>query len=328
MKFLKLQQGDYRFLALFDPGSELNVINKQCAEKLEKKVILGPSTRLSGIGGSIQIESWLELSLWVENRTEIEVIAAVTNQLQIPLLLGMPFMKTMKARVDFALNILELPRIGFIELVPRTANGSWIAMTELSEHELVKLDKALSMSELEGDNAVAKQLRTLLIEFRDLWESDRRGLTNLLEHKIAITTPYAIATPPRRHSLQEQEVADEELDKMLKAGVVEPSESPYVSEPVIIKKKSGDWRYCIDYRRLNRYTVPDAFPMRRIDDLIRAIKGSRWFVALDLRSGYWQIPMQQASKKYTAFRTSKGLFQFTVMPFGLSNAPANRPGRL
>lgn len=123
-------------------------------------------------------------------------------------------------------------------------------------------------------------------------------------------------------ALEQQQVADAELDKMLAAGVIEPSTSPHVSEPVIIRKKTGDWRYCIDFRKLNQYTIPDPYPMRRIDDLLASIRSSIYFVAIDLRSGYWQIPLEEKSKKFTAFRTSRGLYQFTVMPFGLSNAPA------
>ena len=79
---------------------------------------------------------------------------------------------------------------------------------------------------------------------------------------------------------------------------------------------------CIDYRPLNRVTVNDSYPLPRINELLRAVKGSKYFVALDLRSGYWQIPMEQESRQYTAFRAGKGLYEFVVMPFGLKTAPA------
>ena len=115
---------------------------------------------------------------------------------------------------------------------------------------------------------------------------------------------------------------EEELDKMLAAGVVRPSCSPYVSEVVLVKKKTGDWRFCVDFRPLNRITVLDKHPLPRIQDLVRAVRDSTHFVALDLRAGYWQILMEEKSIPLTAFRCVRGLFEFLVMPFGLSNAPA------
>ncbi|EZG43551.1 putative retrotransposon protein, partial [Gregarina niphandrodes] len=109
---------------------------------------------------------------------------------------------------------------------------------------------------------------------------------------------------------------------MLEKGVIRPSRSPYASGIVLVKKKTGEWRFCIDYRPLNAVTVRDEFPIPRIDDLLRAVRGSRWFVALDLRAGYWQVAMRERDVPKTAFRTPTGLFEFVVMPFGLVNAPA------
>ncbi|EZG43043.1 putative enzymatic polyprotein, partial [Gregarina niphandrodes] len=87
-------------------------------------------------------------------------------------------------------------------------------------------------------------------------------------------------------------------------------------------KKNGDWRMCIDYRPLNKFTITDKYPLPKLSELIRSLKDSKFFVALDLRGGCWQIPMADNSIQYTAFRTSTGLYEFKVMPFGLTNAPA------
>lgn len=91
---------------------------------------------------------------------------------------------------------------------------------------------------------------------------------------------------------------------------------------MLVKKKTGEWRFCIDFRRLNDHTIPDQHPLPRIQDLLRAVRNSRYFVALDLRAGYWQIPLSEAAAPYTAFRAGHGLYEFTRMPFGLKNAPA------
>eukprot|EP00731_Ephydatia_muelleri_P015573 Em0008g1293a len=107
-----------------------------------------------------------------------------------------------------------------------------------------------------------------------------------------------------------------------RAGVIEPSSSEWASPIVLVGKKDGTLRFCIDYRRLNSESLADAYPMPRIDDLIDRLGKARYISTLDLTRGYWQVPMAKASRHLTAFTTPFGLFQFRVMPFGLQGAPA------
>ena len=96
----------------------------------------------------------------------------------------------------------------------------------------------------------------------------------------------------------------------------------WLSPVVMVKKKDGQLRFCVDYRRLNAITHKDVFPMSRIDDMLDQLSGKKIFTTLDAKLGYWQVPLEETSRSKTAFIASNKLYQFHVMPFGLSNAPA------
>lgn len=109
---------------------------------------------------------------------------------------------------------------------------------------------------------------------------------------------------------------------MLSLGVIEPSKSECCNPVVMVPKKDGSLRFCIDFRNLNSVSQFDSYPTAQIDDLIERLGGVRYLTTLDLCKGYWQVPLTQHSRELTAFWTSWGLFQFTVLLFGLHGARA------
>ena len=112
------------------------------------------------------------------------------------------------------------------------------------------------------------------------------------------------------------------VQEMLEQGIVKHSSSPWASPVVLVAKKDGSTRFCVDYRKLNAVTKLDVHPLPRIDDSLDLLAETKYFSTLDLASGYWQVGMDPDSQEKTAFATDVGLYEFTVMPFGLCNAPA------
>ena len=140
--------------------------------------------------------------------------------------------------------------------------------------------------------------------------------THLGEHEIELTTKEPIRVKPYSVPFAKRKAIDEEVDKMLKAGIIEECTSEYNSPVVLVKKKDGSNRFCIDFRRLNTITKFDTEPMQNYEDIMAQVGGDKIFSKIDFSKGYWQIPMSPESKRYTAFTTSKGTFQFTRNPFG------------
>ena len=169
-----------------------------------------------------------------------------------------------------------------------------------------------------------QQLNELFKEFQDVFNQgeDDLGNTPLLEHGIEthgppLLQPYRWQNP----AVRREEMA--QVQQMLSSNVIGPSNSPWASPVVMVRKKDGSLRFCVDFRQLNAATVKDAHPLPRIDDLLDALHGAKWFSTLDLKSGYWQVPISEQDKAKTSFRTSSGqLFEFNQVPFGLCNAPA------
>lgn len=164
-----------------------------------------------------------------------------------------------------------------------------------------------------------------LMKNRDVFMKADKKLGRCDKYLHDIDTGDALPIKQRAYRLpiHKREEVDRQVRDMMSEGIIEPSDSPWASPIVLVQKRDGSMRFCIDYRKLNLVTKKDAYPLPRIDDSLDALNGSSYFTTLDLASGYWQLGLAEQAKEKTAFTTGSGLYHFNVLPFGLCNAPAS-----
>ena len=165
------------------------------------------------------------------------------------------------------------------------------------------------------------QIKQILKEFDDVL-SDLPGRTDVIEHDVELTTSEPIRSKGYKIPFKTKEIIQTEVQTMLDLGVIERSKSPYSSPIVLVSKKDGTVRFCIDFRKINKATVFDSEPMPELEGVFASMSGCTYFSKIDLTKGYWQIPLTDSARELTAFETPLGLFQYTVMPFGMVNSGA------
>ncbi|CAK9799789.1 Transposon Ty3-G Gag-Pol polyprotein [Anthophora quadrimaculata] len=164
------------------------------------------------------------------------------------------------------------------------------------------------------------KLQSLLKEFTAITKPQNHGMKKQNVYHHITTKGPPIAERARRLPPEKLKAAKEEFQRMLKEGIIQPSRSQWASPMHMVRKKTGEWRICGDYRRLNNVTVADKYPLPHIQDITQNFRGARIFSVVDLMRAYHQIPVAIEDRPKTAIITPFGLYEYTVMPFGLSNA--------
>ncbi len=169
--------------------------------------------------------------------------------------------------------------------------------------------------------AQKKELQHLVGQFSDVF-SPLPGRTHVLQHDVRTPPGTIVRQRPYRVPEARRHSIEEEVQEMLRLGVIEPSRSPWSSPIVMVPKPDGTLRFCNDFRRLNEVSEFDGYPMPRVDELLDRLGRARFISTLDLTKGYWQVPLTEQAKPKTAFSTPNGHWQYRVIPFGLHGAPA------
>ena len=187
---------------------------------------------------------------------------------------------------------------------------------QLSETKKQLLWEAVESAGDELTQRQQEQLYAVLTQYGNVFADNSGDLrkTDEIQHNIDTRNATPVRQPARRIPVAQQEEVRKLPLEMQEKNVIQPSRSPWSAPVVLVKKKDGSTRFCVDYRKLNAVTHKDAHPIPRIDDTLRSLAGSKWFSTIDLLSGYWQVGIAEKDKEETAFITHEGLFEFNVMP--------------
>ncbi len=200
-----------------------------------------------------------------------------------------------------------------------------ITVNKEERQELVNtLPDFLSKIQLAGTAEQQMELKALLLRYVDVFalDDEELGFSDRVQHEISLVDDIPISQPYRRIPPTQYSEVRDHITKLLKKGVIKPSNSAYASPIVLVRKTDGCLRLCVDYRKLNSKTKRDAFPLPRIDESFDALQGAKFFSTIDLASGYHQVAVREQDQPKTAFTTPFGIFEYSHMPFGVCNGPS------
>lgn len=287
-----------QFLGLLDTGASRTIVGNDGWKVLSQMGI--PRQRRSIVctvanGSKVKVLGEISVPVKVQDRTRV-VDMLIVPDIPCQLILGTDFFRIM-------------------EVVPDLRNNSWLFAKE-SPCDLISTSSP-RMSDLQRS-----RLQSVLDDLFSQVDENELGCAVGVEHTIHTDSP-PIKQRYYPVSLAMQRIMNEELDQMLALGVVEKSRSPWSSPVLLVPKKDKTYRFCIDYRRLNAVTAKDAYPIPYVSNILDRLRDAQFLSSLDIKSAYWQIPVAEESRPYTAFTVpNRGLFQFRRLPFGLSNSPA------
>ena len=188
----------------------------------------------------------------------------------------------------------------------------------------VHLQELFHQSTASLESGQKRKLKKLLLKYQDAFAKapTELGKCSLLKHKIDTAEAQSVRQPMRRTPQAFEGEEEKYLKEQLAAGVIQPSSSPWSSPIVMVRKKTEDVRVCIDYRKMNKRTIKDAYPLPRIDMCLDCLSSAKIYSTIDLQSAFMQLELEAVDRHKTAFITKYGLFEYLLMPFGLCNAPS------
>ena len=307
--------------ALIDTGASVSLMGLATFEQLNNRCVKllkdasSVTARLKSVSGNyLKTMGLYQINLQLQNKDSIKHPFYIVKDLDEKCILGIDFIRN--------LNLMIAPKTGMVTYEVK-GEKRFLRLPEYKVNSIkVEEDNRFKLDHLE--EGVAKEIEAVLKKYAHLFVDDLSGLhncTTVVQHEIH-TTGGPIFEKMRRIPNALKAAVKGRIDDLLRNGIIKESCSPYAMPLVIVPKKDGGIRMCVDYRRLNAVTTRDRFPLPRVDDTIDALHGSVFFSIFDLYSGYHQILVSPKHQFKTAFICEWGQYEFVRMSFGLSNAPS------
>ncbi|XP_037806852.1 uncharacterized protein LOC119600595 isoform X1 [Lucilia sericata] len=309
---VNVKLSDRMWMALFDTGSKFNVVTEKVYNSLNKPELFKSDFYLIGFGNTTNDRKIKPIGNF---KTKVEVYGeeyVLTFHvvpfacIDVEIILGNEFCSF--AEIGISPDGLKIKKI----------------KDEIAEevHSIMVMDvcaddnvNTLNIGETSSENAKRE-----VIEMIHNYKPGKCKTTNI-EMRIILKDEKPIFCNPRRLPIRERYIVDSQIEQWLDEGIIEPSESEFCSPIVLTKKKDSTPRLCIDFRRINKVIVKDRYPLPLIEDQLDRLQNAYIFSTIDLRNGFFHVPVNEESRKYTSFVTHNGQYQFKKVPFGLSNSP-------
>jgi transposase InsO family protein/ribonuclease HI len=287
-------------LAIVDTGSDISLIKQSVFSALGMQMV-DDDIVFSGVGSKgLRCLGSLRTTVRIDADDFLTKLYVVADDLfSEQLLIGKDVL--CNAEVFITPKLIRIKKI---------ETDSFCALIESNSKEVVDLS-----------HIQKKENKDRVRDLIDNYNPQPRKSANV-EMQIVLKNDSPVYQHPRRLSVSEQEIVNQQIKEWLKEGIIRPSSSEYASPIVLVDKKDGEKRLCVDYRRLNKEIVKDRYPLPLIEDQIDRLCGARVFTTLDLRNGFFHVNVAESSRKYTAFVTPTSQFEFQKVPFGLCNSPS------
>ena len=300
--------------------------NNKVIERTSKKVILADGNT------PITVQGEVELSI-VMNNIYTSIRAFVVNDLCVDCILGMDYIVKYKLIIDVEKRTLSMGMKKRRLVIPIDNEGK-----DKRETPLISRLMATGISVIEekpfnihinrivehiNDQSQQDQVKQVLIRYGKLFDTSKPAVaTNVKPHEIKTLDHPPPISKAYYSTPQKEEAMDKLIEELLQSGLIRQSYSPYAAPALLVPKKDNTWRMVVDYKKLNNITIKDNHPLPNMEHTIQTLGGGyRFFSKLDMKSGFWQIPIKEEDKAKTAFVTTNGLYEWNVLAQGLKNSP-------
>ncbi|XP_066585178.1 uncharacterized protein [Prorops nasuta] len=307
---------DFNVMAVINTGSPVSLMLSAYVPDSERRIVTTSEFEIRGLNGTkLVILGLFDWEFYVNDiKRNIKFLVVPTETMPFEALLGRDYIIKYGMNIPLG-NTNELFVSGKPSVDEHDSFEDQLMLIDVNP--TVDTADVLNINK-DADRELVDRLKQI---HRDIDNTHSPRIEHDFEMSINLKNTQPITFRPRRLSFAEKEKLREILDDLLKDGIIRPSESPYTSPIVLVRKKDGSITLCVDYRELNKITIKDNFPTPLIEDHLDRLRNKTLFSKLDLKNGFFHIKMSEDSIKYTSFVTPWGQFEYTRMPFGLTNAP-------